>query len=229
MSLYQLISFELCPYVQRSVIVLAEKRVEYDVEFIDLHDKPAWFSALSPLGKVPVLVVDDVVLFESAVINEYLDESAPGKKLHPGDPLTRAYHRSWIEFGSQLLFDVFQTMVAKDELAVRECAQKLKQRLVRLDGQLSEGPYFSGSDFCLVDAALAPALLRASWIQELAPQLQLLDELPTLAGWTDAVLAHPSVKASVFEGMHEQFVDYLRGKRSPSLTMAASWLGRSAG
>ena len=85
---YKLISFKLCPFVQRSIITLLEKGVGYEIEHIDLSNKPQWFLDISPFGKVPVLVVDDdVVLFESAVINEFLDETAPGRRLHPDDPL----------------------------------------------------------------------------------------------------------------------------------------------
>ena len=83
MTNFRLISFELCPYVQRCAMTLGEKVIEYDVEYVDLHDKPDWFCYLSPLGKVPVLEVtrDDgskVVLFESVVINDVRDEVTEG-------------------------------------------------------------------------------------------------------------------------------------------------------
>ena len=94
-----LISHHLCPYVQRAAIALAEKGVPFERINIDLADKPDWFLELSPLGKVPVLKVGDRVIFESAVILEYLEETQPNP-LHPADPLARAEHRAWIEFGS---------------------------------------------------------------------------------------------------------------------------------
>jgi len=72
-SLPELISFELCPFVQRSVITLLQKGVDFKINYIDIHDPPEWFQQISPLGKVPVMRVDNTVLFESAVINEYLD------------------------------------------------------------------------------------------------------------------------------------------------------------
>src|ERR1700730_17999750 len=94
-----LISHKLCPYVQRVAIALAEKSLTFTRVDIDLAAKPDWFLAISPLGKTPVLKVGDAAIFESAVILEYLDETQPGP-LHPADPLTRAEHRAWIEFGS---------------------------------------------------------------------------------------------------------------------------------
>src|SRR5260370_39029985 len=96
---------KLCPYVQRAVIALSEKGVAFERIDIDLANKPAWFLAISPLGKTPVLQVGDTAIFESAVILEYLEETEP-KPLHPADPLSRAEHRSWIEFGSAVLSDI---------------------------------------------------------------------------------------------------------------------------
>ncbi|MDQ7075771.1 MAG: glutathione S-transferase N-terminal domain-containing protein [Gammaproteobacteria bacterium] len=81
-SLPELISFKVCPFVQRSAIILNEKNVAYNTTYVDLEDLPDWFQEVSPLGKVPVLRVQDTVVFESAVIAEYLEECyAPS--LHP--------------------------------------------------------------------------------------------------------------------------------------------------
>ena len=86
-----LVSHALCPYVQRAAIALAEKGVPFERRTVDLADKPDWFRAISPLGKVPLLIVrgddaSETVLFESAVICEYLEETVPGVKLHPSFP-----------------------------------------------------------------------------------------------------------------------------------------------
>jgi glutathione S-transferase len=110
----KLISHILCPYVQRSLITVIEKQIPCDREYIDLANKPDWFLKISPLGKVPLLLVDGEVLFESAVICEYLDEITPDS-LHPLDPLTKAKHLSWIEFGSNLLAKIVGFYAAKDE------------------------------------------------------------------------------------------------------------------
>lgn len=91
----ELITHVLCPYVQRSVIVLREKNIPYRRTDIDLADKPDWFREISPLGKVPILVTGERrSLFESAVICEYLNDITPGS-LHPEDALERAEHRAW--------------------------------------------------------------------------------------------------------------------------------------
>jgi glutathione S-transferase len=111
-----LVSHHLCPYVQRAAIALAEKEVRFERIVVDLSEKPRWFRALSPLGKVPLLKVarggSDAVIFESAVILEYLEETH-ARPLHPADPLERARHRSWIEFGSQILNGIARFYNAK--------------------------------------------------------------------------------------------------------------------
>jgi glutathione S-transferase len=87
----KLVSFKLCPFVQRAVILLEEKAVAYTLEYKELDDPPEWFRQRSLFGKVPLMHVDDEVLFESAVILDYLDEVYP-PRLHPHPPLRRAQH-----------------------------------------------------------------------------------------------------------------------------------------
>ncbi len=225
---YKLVSFKLCPFVQRSVITLLEKGVEYDIEYIDLANKPEWFLAISPFGKVPVLVVDDdVVLFESAVINEYLDETAPGRRLHPEDPLRRAHNRAWIEFGSSLLGDQYRMGMAATEDDARTHAATLSDKLGRIEGQLGKGPYFNGPQLSLVDSAVAPLLQRARWLADIAPELDPLDGHPKVKAWQEALLAHDSVARSTVDDILERFMTMLRRPR-PSNGDRPSWFGSRA-
>ena len=110
----KLVSFNLCPFVQRSVILLNEKEVEYTLSYIELENKPDWFLQISPLGKVPVLLVDETPIFESAVISEYLEETV-APPLHPADPLVKATHRAWIEFGATLIMAQYRMFLADSE------------------------------------------------------------------------------------------------------------------
>src|SRR5688572_7698813 len=97
-SRYKLCSFKTCPWVQRAAIVLQEKKIPYDIDYIDANNRPAWFLAISPHSKVPVLQVDDRhALFESNAIAEYLDETA-APRLHPEDPIERARNRAWTDY-----------------------------------------------------------------------------------------------------------------------------------
>src|SRR5438309_4056209 len=147
----RLISHKLCPYVQRAVIALTEKAVAFERVDIDLANKPEWFLALSPLGKTPVLQVGDTAIFESAVILEYLEETQP-KPLHPADPLMRAEHRAWIEFGSAVLNDIAGFYAAADEATFKAKTSQLEQRFARLEARVAAAPWFAGQNFSLVVA-----------------------------------------------------------------------------
>jgi glutathione S-transferase len=227
MANYTLISFDICPFVQRSVITLEEKGVQYEIKYIEIENKPDWFLSISPFGKVPVLQVDDTVIFESAVINEYLDETAPGRKLHPADPLQRAHNRAWIEFSSSLLVDRNRMQHAKEETEARELAGILNSKLGHIEGQLGEGPYFNGERFSLVDAAAAPLFQRLGWLLELAPDLGVFDGLPKVAAWSAALIDRESVKNSTVSDIHERYIGYLQGKRKAG-DKTTSWLGSLA-
>src|SRR3977135_4095561 len=153
----KLINHKLCPYVQRAVIALTGKGVEFERIDIDLPNKPDWFLAISPLGKTPVLQVGDIAIFESAVILEYLEETQL-MPLHPADPLTRAEHRAWIEFGSAVLNDIAGFYAAPDEASFKAKTSQLEQRFARLEARVAAAPWFDRAEFSLVDAVFGPAL-----------------------------------------------------------------------
>jgi len=214
---YNLISFELCPYVQRSVIALEEKGVPYTVEHIDPEHKPQWFLDISPLGKVPVLRVNrEHVIFESAVICELIEETAPGAPLHPADPLARAHDRAWIEVASDLLRRMFSMVNAHDEATGRTAVAAVRTLLGRFESEL-RGPLFTGESFCLVDAAAAPALQRLGWCDELRDDLELFGDLERVRAWRDFLLARPGVQRSTVPEIRELFLDHL-GRRGSWLT-----------
>lgn len=217
---YNLISFKLCPFVQRSVITLEEKKVPYALEYIELDNKPEWFLKLSPLGKVPVLRVQrpgggEAVLFESAVINEFIEETAPGPGLHPQDPLARAHNRAWIEVGSDLMRRTHRLMTADSEGRAKQAATAVRTLLYRFDDELV-GPLFGGESFSLVDAAVAPTLQRLTWCEEMAPALEVFcADLKGVLAWREALLARPSVQRSTVPGIRELFAEHLAAKKEP--------------
>jgi glutathione S-transferase len=216
----ELVSFKLCPYVQRAVIALRAKEVPYEITYIDLNDPPAWFEEISPLGKVPLLKVNEThVLFESAVIAEYIDEVTPGS-LHPADPLEKAENRAWIEFASACLMDVFNLGGCDSDEGYQQTLQSLLHKLDRLEQRLGDGPFFNGSAFSLVDAAFAPLCMRLEILQSV---LELLpcERLPKLCAWSQALNQQPAVQESVVPEFAELFL-MMQRKRGGHL---ASLLG----
>ena len=205
----ELVSFNLCPYVQRSIITLLEKEMDFKITYIDLANPPAWFLQISPFGKVPVLKVDNAVIFESAVINEYIDETSP-PALHPSDPLKRAINRAWIEFGSSLLVNQYEMMTAKNKNGFEDKYSELIQKLSLTEAQLSSGgPFFNGSDFSLVDAAIAPLFMRLTLLEQHIPGLAFIAS-GRIEEWRAALLSRSSVQQSVIPDFEKVLMDYLQ-------------------
>ncbi len=198
----ELISFKICPFVQRSVIVLQEKGVDYDIAYINLKEPPAWFKEVSPLGKVPVLKVGDAVVFESAVIMEYLDEVNP-PSLHPADPLRKAHNRAWIEFASTLFMCQFNMVMAPQQEACDSAERELRDKLALVNQQLV-GPFFNGEAFSLVDAAYAPLFMRLALLEQWCP-MGLLEGMPKMQAWSEKLLARSSVQNSVVEELPQLY------------------------
>lgn len=212
MAQLQLVSHKLCPYVQRAVISLTEKDVSFERIDIDLADKPDWFLALSPLGKTPVLVVDGRPIFESAVILEYLEETQPNP-LHPSDPLERAQHRSWIEFGSAILSDIASFYSANDVIIFTVKKESLTRKFARLENQLGEGPFFSGKRLSLVDAVFGPVFRYFDCFDQI-DDLGVLEDKPKAAAWRETLTWRPSIRAAVSDDYPTMLWKFLERRQS---------------
>src|SRR5271168_3806885 len=208
----RLISHRLCPYVQRAVISLAEKGVTFERVDVDLANKPDWFLKLSPLGRTPVLQVGDTAIFESAVILEYLEETQP-KPLHPADPLRRAEHRGWIEFGSAVLNDIAGFYSAPNQAAFQTKITQLEQRFARLETRVLASPWFDGESFSLVDAVFGPVFRYFDVFDQIG-DFGILAGKPKLARWRASLAARPSVKSAVSADYPALLSDFLRRRHS---------------
>ena len=205
----KLISFELCPFVQRSVITLLEKGMEFEISYLtqkELKNPPDWFRKISPLGKVPILRVGDTTLFESSVIMEYIDEISP-PSLHPADPLQRALHRAWIAFGGDLLMNQYRYATAASAEVFEQSRQELNENLDKLETVLTDGPYFTGSDFHLIDAAYASFFMRLD-ILEGQHCSGFYDNRPKISAWATALRQRETVINSVIPDLAPRYIDY---------------------
>lgn len=208
-----IISFGLCPFVQRSLITMNYKNVAYDVKYIDLANKPDWFLKLSPLGKVPVLQVEDTVLFESAVINEYVDEVS-GDSLHSKDPLIKAKERAYIELSSTAIMNYFHAASATEEAVFEENKVLLEKNLSSLLEKY-EGPFFRGKEFSLVDTSVIPLIQRIALTGNLGQILNLsVENKAKLDTWSNSTLKMKEVINSVPKTFEEDYKNYLIEKKS---------------
>jgi len=202
--------------VQRAVIALTEKRVPFERVDVDLSNKPGWFTALSPLGKTPVLRVGDRVIFESAVILEYLEETQ-ASPLHPADPLRRAEHRAWIEFGSAVLNDIAGFYSAADKAAFAQKSKALTEKFTRLEMRLGEsappGRYFDGECFSLVDVVFAPVFRYFDAFDRI-DEFGVLAGKPKVTAYRQSLAARPSVRAAVATDYSVRLWKFLQARKS---------------
>ncbi len=215
-----LISHHLCPYVQRAAIAMDEKGVPFERINVDLASKPDWFRRLSPLGKVPLLKVEDqfgsdVTLFESAVILEYLEETMPGP-LHPDDPLQRARHRSWIEFGSACLGAIWRFYAAMDGEDLDREARTLGEMFERVERELDGGPWFAGERFSIVDAVYGPIFRYFDTFDEIG-DFGILTDKPRVHAWRGRLAQRPSIRRAVDADYPERLKGFL-GRRGRALS-----------
>lgn len=175
-----------CPYCARARIVLAEKGIGYETHEIDLSDRPVWLYAKNPSGRVPVLEEDDgLVLPESVVIMEYLEERFPEPALWPADPAERALGRLWL--------DRFDARLGHEYYAMRRGdPSRLDERLSDLDAALEAQPYLSGREYGLADIGYLPWILRAR--TNLGVDLE---PYASLSAWLERLSERPAVAAEL--------------------------------
>jgi glutathione S-transferase len=208
-----LISHHLCPYVQRAAITLRENGVPFERRYIDLANKPDWFLKLSPLGKVPILVIDDnVVLFESSVIAQYVNEIGGGNLLS-ADPLVKYSQLAWMEFASQVIAGIGRLYNADSQSTFHSARTNLESYFQRLEQNLNNGPWFADDHFTLVDAAMAPAFRYFDSIENLTG-FDFFAGTPKVTRWRRALSERPSVIAAVGEDYAERLLDYLANRKS---------------
>lgn len=221
-----LISKRSCPYVQRAMIALEEKQASYEMTYLDGGEKPDWFMQISPLGLVPVLTVKehgqpDRAIFESMVIVEYIAEALPGPDLHPADAIDRAQARSWMEFGSSMLPQVYNIWMAKTEDEFISAREKVAIKLAHIERSLHQGPYFAGANFGCVDVIFAPLFSKLDVFERLAA-IDLLKAFPKIQAWSAALADRSSVSKTTAPRQAETLVSALGLQEAYAMRMFAN-------
>jgi len=203
----KLVSFALCPFVQRARIILLEKNIEHKLEFIDLDLPPEWFYDVSPLEKVPVLLVDDEAIFESLVICDYIDEIS-GSGLYPDNALHKAQQRAWMSVSDNILDSVYDLMTATEQTPFKQAKASIMDRLEVIEEQLSAGPFYAGEKFAMVDVAYAPLFRFLGSIMSVS-EINFYADAPAVRTWANACLARPTVQNAVEKTFQADFLAYL--------------------
>ncbi|NDJ19456.1 glutathione S-transferase family protein [Myxacorys almedinensis] len=200
MSHVELYSMRLCPYAHRSRLTLIEKQIPFTLIEIDLHNKPANFEKISPTGKVPALKYGTHRLWQSAVINEYLEEEFPMPPLLPKGPMLRAQARLWIHFADTRLFAVTHKLLftsdplqqAKLGKELTDCLQWIEQE--GLQKLTAAEPYWLGSEMSLVDLTYYPWFEQVSVLEHFCG-FKFPTHLDRLHQWRKTVANRESVRS----------------------------------
>ncbi|HHB92094.1 MAG TPA: glutathione S-transferase family protein [Thioploca sp.] len=206
----ELILFAACPYGQRILITLLYNNQPHKLTIIEPGNLPDWFEQVSPLGNVPILRVEnETTIFESSVINDYLNQIAANSLL-PENPLHRAKCCSWIEFCSTCLGSFIGMISAKTEIAFTEVRDNFLKNLQILEQQVDEnGPYFIGEQFTLVDSSYAPLFLRMHHLSEII-DFYKPEELPKIKNWSEKLLALEAVQNSTVGDFSKLFRTFIQ-------------------
>lgn len=179
-------------------MVLHEKGLDFETYEVDLENKSEEFLSVSPTGKVPVVVVDGDSLYESNVINQYLEEVSGESRLLPEDPEQRAYARIWMSSADDNFFPaVFVPSMGWErglsEERISEAFEKLEKALMNLEERL-EGQDYLASNFSLADVAYAGNLARPRELEQ--PGEVFLESYPNVIAWMGRIEDRESYKAA---------------------------------
>lgn len=158
-----LFSGSTCPYSHRCRFVLFEKGMDFEVRDVDLFNKPPEINTMNPYGQVPILVERDLILYESNIINEYIDERFPHPQLMPSDPAQRGRVRLFLfNFEKEMFVHVTQleSRTPRADKTIERARQNLHDRLVQLAPIFEKNKYMLGDEFSMLDVAIAPLLWR---------------------------------------------------------------------
>ncbi len=150
-----------CPFSQRCRLVLFEKGMDFEIKDVDLFNKPEEIAVMNPYAQVPILVERELTLYESNIINEYIDERFPHPQLMPADPVMRARARLFLFNFERELFVHVQTLEnSNNQKAIEKARLQIRDRLTQLAPILLKSKYMLGDDFSMLDVAIAPLLWR---------------------------------------------------------------------
>jgi len=199
----ELVSHTLCPYVHRAAAMMHEKGVSFERRYIDLRAKPDWFLAISPRGKVPVLLVDGQPLFESQAIIEFLDETHPPSLLGT-EPFERARQRAWVEVANDLSNAQYRLFIAPSPEEQAAAGEALAAITGRYEAAIAGG-VIAAEGFGLGHLALASSALRFAVVEK-GLGVRVLAAAPSFQALVHQLAVRPSIVETVPEDYADIFI-----------------------
>ncbi len=191
MTLY---SATTCPFSHRCRIVLFEKGMDFQIIDVDLYNKPEDLAVMNPYGQVPVLVERDLVLYESNIINEYVDDRFPHPQLMPADPVMRARARLFLHRFEKEIFCHINIVEQGSQKAADKARAEIRDNLTVIAPIFVKQKYMLGDEFSMLDVTIAPLLWRLDYYgiqlpKQAAPLLKFAERLFSRPPFIDALTA----------------------------------------
>ena len=191
MTLY---SATTCPFSHRCRIVLYEKGMDFQIIDVDLHNKPEDLAVMTPYSRVPVLVERDLILYESNIINEYIDDRFPHPQLMPADPVMRARARLFLHRFEQELFCHIDAVEHGNPKSTEKARATIRDNLTVIAPVFVKQKYMLGYEFSMLDVAIAPLLWRLDHYgiqlpKQAAPLLKYAERLFSRPAFIEALTA----------------------------------------
>ena len=187
-----------CPFSQRCRLVLFEKGMDFEIRDVDLYNKPEDISVMNPYGQVPILVERDLILYESNIINEYIDDRFPHPQLMPADPVMRARARLFLyRFEQEMFSHVIAIEKSTPKLADKG-RQTIRDSLTQIAPVFAKQKFMLGDEFSMLDVAIAPLLWRLDHYgiqlgKQAAPLMKYAERLFSRPAYIDALTASEKV------------------------------------
>jgi glutathione S-transferase len=166
MANLKFITSKLSPFAHRVEMTLLEKNAKFEKQEVDLANKPDWFIKDAPMGKIPLLYIDDKILFESIAICEYLEETIKENPLHPTDPYLKSWNRAWMEYLNGLVASCFGVAFATDKNILDDKIIETYKKIEHLGKYINPKPFFNNNNLTLVDIFCATAFVPIMFLQK---------------------------------------------------------------
>jgi RNA polymerase-associated protein len=195
MTLY---SGTTCPFSQRCRNVLYEKGMDFQIVDVDLHNKPEDLAVMNPYNQVPVLVERDLILYESNIINEYIDDRFPHPQLMPADPVMRARARLFLYRFEHEMFSHVETLEKGNQRTADKSRAAIRDNLAQIAPVFSKQKYMLGDEFSMLDVAIVPLLWRLDYYdiqlaKQAAPLMKYAERLFSRPAFIDSLTASEKV------------------------------------
>ena len=189
-----LFSGSTCPFSHRCRFVLNEKACDFEIQDVDLYNKPPEIDAMNPYGDVPILVERDLTLYNPNIINEYIDERFPHPQLMPADPIQRARARLFLYTFERELFSFVRVLENRDETETRKAIARnqIREQLMQLSPIFAKNKFLMGDEFTMLDVMMAPLLWRLGYYG-----IDLPKSAAPLLKYAESIFARPAFIASM--------------------------------